>query len=372
MKPSLTSRNILSLLSIILFSSETFALDHIVRPYQSARSAAMGNVRYTTGLYDENFFGNPARAVDNPKWRVDLLNFLVEANTGLLGNVDSFTKAGDRVENIASTAGENNHVRVQAVLPAVYVPHMFSEKHSMAFGLISSTQADISLRKNYSVDPVAVTDLGPAVTYARRMNEHLTLGITGHYIYRMSTNQTFSTIDYIKGKNLSAKDAAGQGTKIDFDLGLTQKIPWNPRSWKLLAAFATNNVIGQDFGSGGLKLSKSVTATPMKQPRTYNFGVSGTKEGLLKSNYLTTAFELTDIGNNPNGSLFRVVHMGAEMNYWDWLNLRAGLNQGYLAAGFGFNLPLFKLDFATYGEEMSLNVGGQEDRRYTVRIGLSI
>jgi hypothetical protein len=356
----------------IALPSSAMALDHIIRPYQSARSAGMGNVRYTTGLYDENFFGNPARITENPKWRVDILNVMVEANTGLLGNIDSVKKGGDKVENIASTAGENNHLRLQTVLPAFYFPKLFSDKHALAIGLITSTQVDVSLRKNFSVDPVAITDIGPAVSYARRLNDRLTVGITGHYQYRMSTNQTFSTIDYIKGKNLSAKDAAGEGTRLDFDLGATHKIAWEPKGWKLQSGAAINNVIGGKYGSGGIDLSKSVTALPMKQPRTYNLGISGSKKGILKSSDLTTAFELTDIGNNPNGSMFRVFHLGGEITYWDWLALRTGLNQGYLCAGIGINLPLLKIDFATYGEEMSLNVGGQEDRRYALRIGFSI
>ena len=359
-------------LASVLTVSEANALEQIIRPYQSARAAGMGNVRYTTGLYDENFFANPARIADNPTWRIDLANIMVEANKDMLSNLNDVTKGGDKVQNVANTAGTNNHVRAQVVLPALYFPKMFSDKHSMAIGLISSTQADVSLRKNYDVDPTAITDLSPAVSYARRLNTHTTLGITGRYSYRLSTNETFSTIDYIKGKNLSVKDAAGQGSTVDFDMGVTQKIEWKPLGWNLLAGAAIDNILGGNYHSGGLHLANSVTALPLQQPRTYNAGISATKEGVLGSNHLMTALEVTDVGNNPNGSMFRLLHLGAELNYWNYFFFRAGVNQGYLTGGIGLDFPGLKIDFATYGEEMSLNVGGREDRRYAVRVGISI
>lgn len=360
-----------SLLSDRILSS-AMALDQIVRPYQSVRSSAMGGVRYTTGLYDENFFGNPARTADNPTWRIDLLNFLAEINTGLKGNVSSVTKGGDKIDNVASTAGENNHLRVQAILPAVYIPQIFSSRNSIAIGLISSTQVDLSLRKNYSVDPSVISDLGPAVSYARRINERLHVGVTGHYIHRLATNETYSTIDYIQGKKLNAENAAGEGTAIDFDLGATHDVSWSPFGLDLKTAFAVNNVMKSKFKSGGIDFSKKVTALPKDQNRSFNAGFSLTKDLIFKTFSLTTAFEVTDVGNNPHGSLFRTLHLGGEMNFWDLISLRTGINQGYFCGGIGFDLPFLKLELSTYGEEMSLNAGGQEDRRYALKLGFAI
>ena len=64
--PSLPlSLPVFALLGLAL-SPSAHALDQIIRPYQSVRSAGMGGVRITTGLYDENFFNNPARVTANP------------------------------------------------------------------------------------------------------------------------------------------------------------------------------------------------------------------------------------------------------------------------------------------------------------------
>lgn len=372
-----TMKNHLSLAVILVglgLNAEAFALDHIIRPYQSVRSAAMGGVRYTTGLYDENFFANPARAADNPTWRIDIVNTTLEVNSGALENFDKLTGDGDEVENAASTVGTNNHVRFQNVLPAVYWPRIFSSKHSMAVGLIQSLQADIDIRRNLSVDPTVVSDIGPAVTYARRLlkDDRLTVGITGHVTYRVVSKDNFSTIDYIRDGTFKVKEKAAEGMHYDFDIGATHDIPWSPNQWKFQGAFAVNNILGGKYDNMKVDIISGETGRMTNQPRTFNAGLSGTRPNFLGIAKATLAFEITDIGNNTNGSLFRTIHMGGELNLWDYIMVRGGINQGYFTAGVGFDLPVLKIDLATYGEEMSLNAGGLEDRRYALRIGLSI
>lgn len=364
----------------VVFSAVTFCTataeartyDNIIRPYQSVRSSAMGGVRYSTGIFDENFFANPARIVDNPHWRLDVVNVMVELNSGSISNVNKLTQAGDKIDNLASTAGTNNHVRIQTVIPAFYTPRLFSEKNALAIGLIHSTQADIGLRKNMSIEPNVFSDIGPAVSFARRFlkDDRLAVGITGRYTYRIATKQTFSTTDYIKGNSFkSVKDVAGQGNKIDFDLGMRHNIAWSPKKWKLQSAFAINNLIGSDYKSGP-ELIKGATDIPVKIPRTFNAGMAASKDGAFGFSGATFAFEVQDVGNNANGSLFRLLHLGGELHVKKTLFLRAGLNQGYLGAGIGLDFPVLKIDVSTYGEEMSLNAGGMEDRRYALRFGI--
>lgn len=369
----------LSILSLAAFSGLTSSalartFDNIIRPYTSARSSAMGGVRYSTGLYDENFFGNPARMVDNPKWRIDIVNMLVELNSGSMANVGKLTASGDKIENLASTAGTNNHVRIQTVIPAYYSPHFLNDKNALAVGLIQSTQADISLRKNMAMEPNVFMDIGPAVTFARKFKEdRLAVGVTAHYMYRAATKETFSTVDYIKGTGFkSVSDIAGEGTKLDFDVGARHNVAWRPHDWDIQTAFAINNLIGSKYKEG-IDLISGVQPSPTKQPRTYNAGVAARKPHAFGFGGDTTvAVEIQDVGNNSGGSPFRLLHIGSEVALKDTIFLRAGLNQGYLGLGVGFDLPVLKLDLATYGEEMSLNTGGQEDRRYVMRIGFAI
>lgn len=363
-----------AVLSTLVLSSQSFALDQIIRPYQSARSSGMGGLKYTTGIYDENFFANPARAADNPTWRIDILNTNLEINSGSIENVDKLSDGGNSVANAASTTGTNNHLRFQNVLPAIYIPRAFSSKHSVAIGLIQSMQADIDIRRNISVDPTAIMDIGPAATYARRFlkEEKLAVGITGHVAYRVSTKDTFSTIQYLKDGKFNFKNYAGEGMHYDFDLGSTYDVPWKPAGFQFQGAFAINNILGGKYKNLKADFVSGETGKVTPQPRTFNGGVSASREALFGLGKVTVAFEIQDVGNNANGSLFRTFHLGSELNLKDWVMVRAGINQGYLCAGVGFDLPVLKIDLATYGEEMSLNVGGLEDRRYAIRIGFAI
>lgn len=357
-----------------LTDAEARSYNNIIRPYQSARSAAMGGVRYSTGLFDENFFGNPARMVDNPRWRLDIINLMVELNSGSVRNVGKLTKSGDKIENLATTAGTNNHVRIQTVIPAFYSPHFFSQRNAFAVGLVQSTQADIGLRKNMSLEPNVFMDIGPAVSFARKFtkDDRVAVGVTAHYVYRAATRDTFSTIDYIRGTSFkSVSDVAGEGNKIDFDLGARHNIAWKPRGWDLQSALAVNNLVGSNY-KAGIDLISGVQPAPLKLPRTINAGLAARKGTLWGLGATTFAFEIQDIGNNDGGSLFRLLHFGGELALKDTIFVRAGLNQGYICAGIGFDLPILKVDLATYGEEMSLNAGGQEDRRYALRIGFAI
>jgi hypothetical protein len=365
---------LVALLTLAASNAEARSYDNIIRPYTSVRSTGMGGVTYTTGQFDENFFGNPAKTSDNPHWRLDIVNLVLEVNSGSMSNIGKLTKGGDTISNVASTAGTNNHVRIQTVIPAFYTPHFFDARNALAVGLVHSTQADIGLRKDMALEPNVFTDIGPAVTFSRKFlhDETLAVGVTAHYVYRVATRGDFSTIDYIKGNNFkSVKDIAGEGADADADLGMRHNIHWTPAGFQLQDAFTINNVKGGKYDQK-LNLIPGDQPLPVSQPRTYNAGVAARKPGFLGFSTSTFAFELQDIGNNSGGSPFRLVHFGGEFGVKDHLYLRAGVNQGYLCAGVGFDLPLLKIDLSTYGEEMSLNAGGQEDRRYALRFGLSL
>ena len=363
-----------SVASFSASEAEARSFDNIIRPYTSARANGMGGVRYTTGMFDENFFGNPAKTSDNPHWRLDIINLLFEVNSGSIKNLGKLTKSGDTIENVASTAGTNNHVRIQTVIPAFYSPHFFDVRNSFAVGLVHSTQADIGLRKDMALEPNVFTDIGPAVTFSRKFlpEERLAVGVTAHYVYRAATRGDYSTIDYIRGNNFkSVKDIAGEGADADADIGMRHNINWSPSGWELQDAFTINNVKGGKYDQK-LNLMSGDQPLPVSQPRTYNAGLAARKPGFLGFSTSTFAFEVQDIGNNSGGSLFRLLHLGGELGIKDYIFLRAGVNQGYLTAGVGLDLPVLKLDFATYGEEMSLNAGGQEDRRYALRLGIAL
>lgn len=364
----------------ILLIQDAAAQDEIIRPYASTRSAGMGGVTYTTGLYDENFFANPARVTANPEWKISLLDLMAEISSSVPGAVNTLVNGGSSFyKNIGAAAGTNYHVRIQTGFPALYIPPSGDEKWAFAVGLFMSTQADINLRQSFNIDPLVVTDIGPAFSAARMLldDDSLSVGATAHLDYRLSSNTAYSFTDLIQGLSLSPTQTGGQGTEIDFDIGATYAFThYHPWDLNLSTALAINSLLGGKFSNINFKPIQSGGAAtpsglPVVQPRTLNFGASAQKPTLGPLQNSVAAFEISDIGNNSNGGLFRTFHLGGETHFGR-LAGRMGINQGYLCLGLGLDLKFVNIDVATYGEELSLNSGGFEDRRYALHMTFQI
>ena len=364
-------QKIILVASILTLASPAFALDQIVRQWQSLRTDGMGGVFLTTGLYDQNFFGNPARATANPHWKVTILDPTVETSGSTISHISDLTGGGDTLANVAATTGNNLHARIQ-LGPSVYITPKES-KWAFAAGILVSTQTDVEIQQNFSVDEDVYVDAGPAFTIARKLldDDALSVGATVHYVYRFSSQKTFTFQDLAGGQSLSPSTAAGQGAGPQIDIGGTYRLPFQVLGFDLVGAAAIDNINANAFGSN-LNLAPNITGNPVPQNRSIGFGGAMMKSEVGPFTDCVGAIEFSDIGNNPNGGLFRTVHIGTEGRF-GVLRGRLGINQGYFTAGVGLILPVaLSIEAATYGEEMSLNPGGQEDRRYAIRIALEI
>jgi len=349
------------------------ALNQIIKPYQSVRSAGMGGLKLTTGLYDENFFGNPARVLANPTWRVTLFDPMLETSRSTISNAGDIASAdGDTLSGIGGTAGRNNHGRIQFTMPSVYIAKG-ERKWAMAIGVLTSAQFDVSLRNSYRIAPGALIDVGPALTFGRSFfaDERLGIGITPHITSRVATTSELTLAQLISGQSLSPSETGGAGTHIDADIGATYKLPTSVLDFDIETAFAVNNLLGGKYSNfKSVKIGDGATLPPA-QPTTFGFGFAARRDTWGKFTKTVFALEFQDLGNNPNGSIFRTIHLGGETN-WRRIALRAGLNQGYWTAGAGFDLWVLSLDLSSYGEELSLNAGGLEDRRYALKLAFQI
>lgn len=356
----------------LLWATPAYCLEHIIRPYQGIRSSAMGGVLVSTGLYDENFFGNPARVAANPSNRFTIFDPFLETTPKTIQHGGDLTGGGDKIQNVADTAGDNLHARIQTAFPAYYHPNP-DGKYAWALGLITSSQVDLALRRSYQLDPVSLVDIGPAFSIARRFLEDrsLVIGMNAHFTYRASTKNNFNLADFIKGGSFSPSKTGNDGAHIEADLGATYDFThWKPAGFQISTALSINHLLGGRYKNAKLHFLKAGT-TPREQPREMGFGASARKESLWVFSDFVGALEFQNIGNNKNGSIFRTIHTGAEVK-WRRLRPRLGLYQGYPSAGLGIDLYLLDIDVATYGEEMSLNTGGKEDRRIALKLTFSI
>lgn len=391
----------LTSLGAALSAPQAHALDQILYQYQSMRSAGMGGLLITTGLYDENFFSNPARITANPTSKFELLQTGLEvSNVSNVSNIVSSVAGGsDIVQSMGATAGTNTHLRVQEEPMGYFIAPTDDRKWAFGIGFFSSTQIDVDLRNSFQVGAQGITDEGVAMGFGYKfLDDKLSVGITGHVSYRLATDPNFTFVQLLQGKSLSPMSNGGQGAMADADLGVTYELPILKDSpFKVSVGAAIDNILGGGFSNLSLNLVPNLTCTrgdgsvgpclPPAANRTFGFGASLNRKTWGVFTNTVFALEMQDIGNNSNsyvggtnpadpneygnGSIYRLIHMGGE-THWKFIALRAGINQGYLTAGMGFDLRFFTLDLATYGEEMSLNTGGIEDRRYALQIGFQI
>jgi hypothetical protein len=288
-------------------------------------------------------------------------------------NAKSFTGSGDTVQKVADTASNNNHARLQTTMPAWYLPPSNHRRWSLNAAIITSSQFDMSLRQNYSINDDAFVDIGPAVTYAYQFldNRSLSVGITGHLTYRVATDQPYTIGDLLQGRSFALSSIGNQGTMIDFDLGTTKIWNWRPLGIEVSTAFAINNILGGDYNHAIIKPIKNIGDSPASSNRSFGFGVAGKRNvGILHD--LTLGIESYDIGNNTGGSFFRTLHIGAETRLLYVLIPRLGINQGYLTAGLAVDLKFLEIEAATWGEELGLNAGDSEDRRFGLRFSIHL
>ena len=371
---SLFSTIAINLAVFLVFSCKSFSNEGITRPYVSTRNMGMGGVRMTTGLYDENFFNNPARITANPSSRFTIFDITaLETNTSLIQNlsrIKNVFSGGDFLNQMSAISGIPLHFGLQLSLPAYYRAATEDRKSAWALGLFAHAHMTGGLRNSLTADVVAVADVGPAFTYGRKfLDDKLSVGATAHLVARAAAVPEYGATEYIQGESLGIQRVLGAGAMVDFDLGATYQFA-SLFGFDFSAAISTQNLMGggyQHFQFGSI-------GAPAAQPRSYGLGVSAEQKGFWIFDHTVFALELSDIGNNQDiangrqGGFSRLVHLGAELKLKAFV-FRLGLNQGYWTAGFGFVMPFMTVNLASYAEELGLNAGTRQDRRYVFGLG---
>ena len=360
-------------LSALALSSLTpaYAYHPIIRDFHSVRTAGMGDIRYTVGLFEENFFGNPARSAENPENLLQIARISLESGSGTLGTLGSLLKSGNGLSTFSDSVGDPLYARLQIIPIAFHAKNFITDKWAMGVGLFFSAQTLPILSNSGQIDVNTAITAGPVINVSRRLmdEDRLVVGANLHTQIRASS-KNFSVQDFFNGTSTANAVQGGSGMGVDFDLGSTFRPHWKTGGFDYQLAFAINNVLGGKYTNLG-KPIKSWPNGPYSTNRAFNLGLSAERKSWIGLDRVIFAIESTDIGNNENGSFYRTLHLGAQ-GTWSVFNVRTGLNQGYFTAGFGVDLVVFSLNLATYGEELGLNPGIKQDRRYALELGFKI
>ncbi|MBU6154017.1 MAG: hypothetical protein KGP28_06920 [Bdellovibrionales bacterium] len=361
----------LSILFFFAILTPAHAYHPILRDFHSVRTAGMGDIRYTVGQFEENFFANPARSADNPENLFQLAKISLESGSGTLGTLGNLFKSGNGLSTFSNAVGVPLYARLQIIPVALHLKNFITDKWAMGVGLFFSAQTLPLLSNSGQIDVNTAISAGPVINVSRRLLEEDRLVVGANLRTQIrASSRNFSVQDFFSGTSTANAVQGGSGMGVDLDLGSTFRPHWKTGGFDYQLAFTINNVLGGKYTNLG-KPIKSWPNGPFATNRSVNFGLSAERKDWIGLDRVIFGIESTDIGNNENGSFYRTLHLGAQ-GTWSVFNVRTGLNQGYFTAGFGVDLIVFSLNLATYGEELGLNPGIKQDRRYALDLGFKI
>ncbi len=260
-----------------------------------------------------------------------------------------------------------NTISKLRIVTAVDFPQfsIVSPKHRLAYGAGLFAQANVLLNVNPGILIPTVNihvrgDVVAPVAFGMRfMNDRLALGVSPKLLKRFRVDKTRLTFLEMEDFDVTAQTGSGFGIDMGAIYKLTDKI--------------NVGVAVKDFGGfGGTKIkygaewedAKSTSTSPTllpgytaRIPSQLNAGISYRFNKLL-----LFSFDVKDIWHTKNKvvwgtTLWPKIHAGCELNLFNFLRGRLGINQGYPTFGFDLNLWLFHIEYARWADERGIYAG---------------
>lgn len=110
----------------------------------------MGGTFVTTGMWDDNFYGNPARIAHNPWFKLRLIDVpMVETTIPTIAAVPAILSGiSNPLAAIGAQAGSPLQMRIQTAFPSVFIPARNGRIWALHFGITSSTEISGILRES--------------------------------------------------------------------------------------------------------------------------------------------------------------------------------------------------------------------------------
>lgn len=186
-------------------------------------------------------------------------------------------------------------------------------------------------------------------------------GVSLKRISRWGGHQDLSLSTITAGSSF-VDDFNQRGTAYGIDLALMYSTPKDAPL--RITAVST----WQDIGSTAFLIDSGAASAPERIQDNLSLGV-GTIMDLPGLDF-KTGIEYRHI-NMQGEQLGKKLHIGTELGL-PLIDLRAGLNQGYPTLGIGMNLFLFRLDVASYSEEVGAYPGQTPSQRIDASLSFSL
>lgn len=199
-------------------------------------------------------------------------------------------------------------------------------------------------------------DLAFVLGYSLRLFDgRVKIGAAGRYVNRAEAHEIVP--DSTTGLDMG--NIVKEGGAITGDAGIIMTAPW--------ALLPTLAATWRDIGHTTYTLNDGLIYKNGRHPDQVKQSVDVALAFFpIHGNNIRSSitFEYQDVLTySEETDHMRRAHAGLEVNFYDMLFLRGGMNQRYWTAGFEFAFRYFQLQGATYGEEIGTVSETREDRR---------
>ncbi len=321
----------------------------------NARARAMGGTNITTARGVDALFNNASYLSRVEGYSFKILGANVAASSNSQRLLDQQQNGGDPLtaESLQGLYGETYFV--ESSLQAGMVFPYFG------FGVYSSNYTTEIFNNpvfpTFNVD--FLSEYGYIIAGAVPIGPQAALGITGRHMKRWSGNEDILVTDLIgtTDKDLIESRFQDKGTGNALDVSFLFSLPQENIDFAVVWKDIGNTAFTADAGDG-----------PERQHDNLSFGVSKIAKHSLFD--VTYAFQYDHI-RLTGVDISKKLHIGAEVNL-GFVDVRAGLSQGYLSYGAGVDLWLITIDAAAYSEEMGSYIGERRSDRYQASISLNL
>ncbi len=341
---------------IFLFTGSSFA-EELYDSYRAARAMGMGGAY--TGVVQglDSLFYNPASLADIRGVNFNLMDLglgVSDVDQAVIDSLQELQDSSTIAQALQDLYGE----------PVALAANIKAGLALPGFAIAGYGFGDLSLTVNNPVIPNvemnAIVDVGLAMGFGFRLNSLMNFGVVARRVTRYGDRQTFtaSSVSQLDPEVFSdAFEKKGNGLGVDVGLDFVG------RGSFLIPKLS---LVYKDIGNTSFTSTSSTLGPPPTQEAELIYSGSLIFDASLASLTLAADYRHALKEDVSDG---KKIHAGAELSL-PIMDLRAGLNQGYITYGVGLNFGLFRLDAASYGLETGEKLGQKEERRYSAQLSL--
>jgi hypothetical protein len=323
--------------------------------YKGMRPMGMGGAFVAVSNDANALFFNPAGLADIGSIRGAIFPLEIEFSENAwdmyqdAADVD-FDSEAETAQFLRDYIGDTAHFGLSLV-PSFSMPRF-------AFCAFGSAHSDLTAhdRQYPKLEVQGIADYGIGAGYGHPLlDDSLLVGASLKFVERQSISEIYTVTDIADSDfDERIEDDLEDGSGILLDLGVIYKLAGIGLGDTKIGLSASN-LIGSKLGDAE-DLDDHV-----------DIGIAQDLD--LKVTRLTLAFDYIDVFSQlgTDDDIAKRIRMGAECELMKFLELRAGVYQGYFTAGLGLDGRVVRLDFLTYAEEIGTYAGQNADRRYALR-----